>query len=75
MSDLKKKKEVIYDSFFLLKWLTVERSCVGGSSTVASIPKFIDIDSDVKDPLLCSLYAPDIHYNLRVSEVLIPLEF
>ncbi|CAN7130792.1 unnamed protein product [Brassica rapa subsp. narinosa] len=48
---------------------TVERSCVGGSSTVASIPKFIDIDSDVKDPLLCSLYAPDIHYNLRVSEL------
>ncbi|KAG2325962.1 hypothetical protein Bca52824_008690 [Brassica carinata] len=48
---------------------TSERSCVGGSSTVASSPKFIDIDSDDKDPLLCSLYAPDIHYNLRVAEL------
>ena len=38
-----------------------------------SSPKFIDIDSDVKDPLLCSLYAPEIHYNLRVAEVLIIL--
>ena len=38
-----------------------------------SSPKFIDIDSDVKDPLLCSLYAPEIHYNLRVAEVLITL--
>ncbi|KAJ0231038.1 Cyclin-A2-4 [Hirschfeldia incana] len=48
---------------------TVERSCVGGSSTVASIPKFIDIDSGDKDHLLCSLYAPDIYYNLRVAEL------
>ncbi|KAG2313715.1 hypothetical protein Bca52824_025272 [Brassica carinata] len=48
---------------------TVERSCVGGSSTVASSPKFIDIDSDDKDPLLCSLYAPEIHYNMRVAEL------
>ncbi|CAN7041929.1 unnamed protein product [Brassica rapa subsp. trilocularis] len=40
------------------------------SSTVeTSSPKFIDIDSDVKDPLLCSLYAPEIHYNLRVAEL------
>ncbi|CAN6904709.1 unnamed protein product [Brassica oleracea] len=48
---------------------TVERSCVGGSSTVASSPKFIDIDSDEKDPLHCSLYAPEIHYNMRVAEL------
>ena len=52
--------------FFLLKLFTAERR-----STVASIPKFTDIDSDVKDPLLCSLYAPDIYYNLRVAEVII----
>jgi|APAra0007618407_1042631.scaffolds.fasta_scaffold10629_2 hypothetical protein len=49
------------------KWFTVERSCGGASS-----PKFVDIDSDDKDPLLCSLYAPDIYYNLRVAEVFIP---
>ncbi|CAG7903208.1 unnamed protein product [Brassica rapa] len=48
---------------------TVERSCVGGSSIVASSSKFIDIDSDVKDHLLCSLYAPEIHYNMRVAEL------
>ncbi|XP_010472944.1 PREDICTED: cyclin-A2-4-like, partial [Camelina sativa] len=48
---------------------TVERSCVGASSSVASIPKFFDIDLDDKDPLLCSLYAPDIYYNLRVAEL------
>ncbi|KAF8103052.1 hypothetical protein N665_0188s0013 [Sinapis alba] len=48
---------------------TVERSCVDGSSTVASSSKFIDIDSDEKDPLLCSLYAPEIHYNMRVAEL------
>ncbi|CAF2060252.1 unnamed protein product [Brassica oleracea] len=48
---------------------TVERSCVGGSSIVASSLKFIDIDSDVKDPLLCSLYAHEIHYNMRVAEL------
>ncbi|CAN8240564.1 unnamed protein product [Cochlearia groenlandica] len=47
----------------------VDRSCVGGSSTVASSPKFVDIDSDDKDPLLCSLYASDIYYNLRVAEL------
>ena len=39
---------------------------------MASSPKFIDIDSDEKDPLLCSLYAPEIHYNMRVAEVIIP---
>ncbi|EOA33887.1 hypothetical protein CARUB_v10021378mg [Capsella rubella] len=48
---------------------TVERSCDGASSSVASIPKFVDIDLDDKDPLLCSLYAPDIYYNLRVAEL------
>lgn len=35
----------------------------------ASSSKFIDIDSDEKDPLLCSLYASEIHYNMRVAEV------
>ncbi|KAJ4909007.1 Cyclin-A2-4 [Raphanus sativus] len=38
-----------------------------GRSTVASSSKLIDIDSD--DPLLCSLYAPEIHYNMRVAEL------
>lgn len=35
----------------------------------ASSSKFIDIDSDEKDPLLCSLYASEIHYNMRVAEL------
>ncbi|ESQ27072.1 hypothetical protein EUTSA_v10018503mg [Eutrema salsugineum] len=45
------------------------RSTYTGSSTVASIPKLVDIDSDDKDPLLCTLYAPEIYYNLRVAEL------
>ncbi|KAG5390841.1 hypothetical protein IGI04_032382 [Brassica rapa subsp. trilocularis] len=48
----------------------VEKSDVIGSSTALDIPKFIDIDSDDKDPLLCCLYAPEIYYSLRVSEQL-----
>ncbi|CAH8388876.1 unnamed protein product [Eruca vesicaria subsp. sativa] len=47
----------------------VEKSVVIGTSTAPDIPKFIDIDLDDKDPLLCCLYAPDIYYNLRVSEL------
>ncbi|ESQ35246.1 hypothetical protein EUTSA_v10007623mg [Eutrema salsugineum] len=46
-----------------------EKSAVIGSSTAPDIQKFIDIDSDDKDPLLCCLYAPEIYYNLRVSEL------
>ncbi|KAL0723567.1 hypothetical protein Bca4012_038166 [Brassica carinata] len=48
----------------------VEKSAVIGSSTALDLPKFVDIDSDDKDPLLCCLYAPEIYYNLRVSEQL-----
>ncbi|XP_056850151.1 cyclin-A2-4-like isoform X2 [Raphanus sativus] len=40
-----------------------------GRRSTSTVPKFIDIDSDVKDSLLCSLYAPDIYYNLRVAEL------
>ncbi|WCJ40653.1 Cyclin A2 4 [Euphorbia peplus] len=32
-------------------------------------PDFIDIDSEDKDPQLCSLYAIDIYSNLRVAEL------
>lgn len=46
---------------------------INNSSTALDIPKFIDIDSDDKDPLLCCLYAPEIYYNLRVSEVILSL--
>ncbi|CAA7058450.1 unnamed protein product [Microthlaspi erraticum] len=31
--------------------------------------KFVDIDSDDKDHLLCSLYAPEIYSNLRIDEL------
>ncbi|KAG2256968.1 hypothetical protein Bca52824_076262 [Brassica carinata] len=36
-----------------------------GTNDTPDIPKFIDIDSDDKDPLLCCLYAPEIYYSLR----------
>ncbi|CAF1702599.1 hypothetical protein Bca4012_003276 [Brassica carinata] len=42
---------------------------VDAVSTVANILKVIDIDSNEKDPLLCSLYAPEIYHNLRVAEL------
>ncbi|KAI3996196.1 hypothetical protein MKX01_022690 [Papaver californicum] len=31
-------------------------------------PEITDIDSDHEDPLMCTLYAPDIYSNLRVTE-------
>ena len=31
--------------------------------------KYMDIDSDHKNPQLCSLYAPEIYMNLSVAEV------
>ncbi|KAL5698507.1 hypothetical protein ACHQM5_029538 [Ranunculus cassubicifolius] len=33
-------------------------------------PPIINIDSDFKDPLMCSLYAPDIYKNLHVAELI-----
>ncbi|KAG2297470.1 hypothetical protein Bca52824_044139 [Brassica carinata] len=45
---------------------------VDAVSTVANILKVIDIDSNEKDPLLCSLYAPEIYHNLRVAEIYTP---
>ncbi|XP_048591724.1 cyclin-A2-4-like [Brassica napus] len=48
----------------------IEKVASSSVSTVASNLQVIDIDSDNKDPLLCSLYAPEIYYNLRVAEQL-----
>ncbi|KAL0845651.1 hypothetical protein Bca101_018897 [Brassica carinata] len=48
----------------------IEKVASSVVSTLASIPKVVDIDSDHNDPLLCSLYAPDIYHNLRVAEQL-----
>ncbi|XP_010537949.1 PREDICTED: cyclin-A2-4-like isoform X2 [Tarenaya hassleriana] len=47
----------------------LEKSDTVGSLAELDNPKFIDIDSDQKDPLLCSLYAPEIYHNLRVAEL------
>lgn len=49
--------------------VTAEKVSFSGTSITSSDPDFIDIDSDKKDPQLCSLYAPDIYNNLRVVEV------
>lgn len=35
----------------------------------SSSPLITDVDSNHKDPLMCSLYAPDIYSNLRVMEL------
>ncbi|KAK3020550.1 hypothetical protein RJ639_047462, partial [Escallonia herrerae] len=37
---------------------------------MSSEPDFTDIDSDHKDPQLCSLYAPEIYSNLRAAELM-----
>lgn len=52
-------------------WVLVaaEKGSLHEISTISEKPHVTDIDSDKKDPLLCSLYAPDIYSNLRVTEV------
>ncbi|KAK2651406.1 hypothetical protein Ddye_011262 [Dipteronia dyeriana] len=37
--------------------------------TTSCDPDYVDIDSDHTDPQLCSLYAADMHSNLRVAEL------
>ncbi|XVE52135.1 hypothetical protein DITRI_Ditri02bG0098000 [Diplodiscus trichospermus] len=39
------------------------------TSIISSDPDIVDIDSDKKDPQLCSLYAPEIYNNLCVAEL------
>ncbi|ESQ38682.1 hypothetical protein EUTSA_v10029347mg [Eutrema salsugineum] len=64
------KLEVVSKSSGSSSNSTVDTSCIGGKSTIAiSRPKFVDIDSNAKDPLLCSPYAPEIYKNLRVAEL------
>ncbi|XP_024452948.2 cyclin-A2-4 isoform X2 [Populus trichocarpa] len=46
-----------------------EKCNVSENWKASSDPEFIDIDSDHKDPQLCSLYAADIYNNLRVAEL------
>ncbi|KAE8705919.1 Cyclin-A2-2 [Hibiscus syriacus] len=41
----------------------------GVCKRVGGLKDVVDIDSNLKDPLVCSLYAPDIYYNTRVTEV------
>ncbi|KAL4386051.1 hypothetical protein GQ457_09G007640 [Hibiscus cannabinus] len=47
----------------------VENVSFSGTSTASCDPDCKDIDSDKKDPQLCSLYAPEIYNNLRVAEL------
>ncbi|XP_030525634.1 cyclin-A2-3 isoform X2 [Rhodamnia argentea] len=47
-----------------------EKESLQEISTISEKPQVTNIDSDQKDPLLCSLYAPDIYSNLRVTELL-----
>ena len=38
-------------------------------SGTSNCPDIVDIDSNFKDPQVCSSYAPDIYCKLRVAEV------
>ncbi|XP_062164533.1 cyclin-A2-4-like [Alnus glutinosa] len=42
---------------------------LSGDMTILSNLDIIDIDADLKEPRLCSIYAPDIYSNLRVAEL------
>lgn len=46
-----------------------EKCNVSENQKISRDQEFIDIDSDHKDPQLCSLYAADIYSNLRVAEL------
>ncbi|RVW28958.1 Cyclin-A2-3 [Vitis vinifera] len=48
---------------------TAEKGSFDGKLTTSSNPDVKDIDSDDKDPQLCSLYAPEIYNNLHVAEL------
>ncbi|XP_059643771.1 cyclin-A2-4-like isoform X2 [Cornus florida] len=47
-----------------------EKVNLHGKLMISTNPDFKDIDSDHKDPQLCSLYAPDIYSNLCVAELI-----
>lgn len=46
-----------------------EKISHSGKLITCTEPDFRDIDSDQKDPQLCSIYAIDIYRNLSVAEV------
>lgn len=46
-----------------------EKCNVSENQKISRDQEFIDIDSNHKDPQLCSLYAADIYSNLRVAEL------
>lgn len=60
---------------FFLKALNVvlradpEKGSFNGDKLTVRSQDVLDIDSDKKNPLLCTMYAPDIYKNLRVAEV------
>ncbi|KAL5823055.1 hypothetical protein ACOSQ3_020999 [Xanthoceras sorbifolium] len=45
------------------------KEVLSGKLMASCDPDYIDIDSDRTDPQLCSLYAADMHNNLRVAEL------
>lgn len=49
--------------------LKKEESKVSDKLGILGDPGVLDIDSNLKDPLACSLYAPDIYDNIRVTEL------
>jgi hypothetical protein len=54
---------------FFSQMVMAEKCNVSENQKTSRDQEFIDIDSDHKDPQLCSLYAADIYSNLRVAEV------
>lgn len=54
----------------MLFWLDyTEEDMVCEKSVAAKGVDIVDIDSNLKDPQVCSLYAPDIYNSIRITEV------
>ncbi|KAK1434092.1 hypothetical protein QVD17_11010 [Tagetes erecta] len=56
-------------------FLNKGKSKVHEKVTISSHPDFTDIDSDTKDPLMCSLYVCEIYSNLRAAELILRPQF
>lgn len=54
---------------FISEKLKGEKAAYSVKLKTADDTDFINIDSDLKDPQLCSLYAPDLYNILRVAEL------
>ncbi|TXG69162.1 hypothetical protein EZV62_004097 [Acer yangbiense] len=54
---------------YMFQTVMAGKEVLSENLTTSCDPDYVDIDSDHTDPQLCSLYAADMHTNLRVAEL------